>query len=172
MPIVTDGPFAETKEAVGYCRTIQVRSKQEAIEWANRCPGFDNEYDRDSSSTEAVGFSHRPGEAVVALLAQAKQRKASWCPGPAAPGHPSQAPVGESRRVAGVEPSKKLLASARGKAIKKRLTIDLRQGGVEQLDFPDKSFDVVTSSFVMHQGPPPTFGNEDHVVFAVPFRVA
>jgi hypothetical protein len=77
MPIVTDGPFAETKEAVGYCRTIQVRSKQEAIEWANRCPGFDNEYDRDSSSTEAVRFSHRPGEAVVALLAQAKQRKAS-----------------------------------------------------------------------------------------------
>jgi hypothetical protein len=77
MPIVTDGPFAETKEAVGYCRTTQVRSKREAIEWANRCPGFDNENDRNSSGTEAVGISRRSGEAVAALPAQAKQRKAS-----------------------------------------------------------------------------------------------
>jgi ubiquinone/menaquinone biosynthesis C-methylase UbiE len=64
--------------------------------------------------------------------------------------------VGDSGRVAGVEPSKKLLAGARRKAAKDRLTIDLHQGGVEQLDFPDDSFDVVTSSFVMHHLPDDT----------------
>jgi hypothetical protein len=36
---VTDGPFAEAKEAVGGYWLIQARSKQEAIEWASRCPG-------------------------------------------------------------------------------------------------------------------------------------
>jgi hypothetical protein len=36
---VTDGPFAEAKEVVGGYWLIQARSKQEAIEWASRCPG-------------------------------------------------------------------------------------------------------------------------------------
>lgn len=35
---VTDGPFPETKEVVGGYWMIQVRSKDEAIEWALRCP--------------------------------------------------------------------------------------------------------------------------------------
>jgi hypothetical protein len=35
---VVDGPFAETKELVAGFWMIQVRSKQEAIEWAKRCP--------------------------------------------------------------------------------------------------------------------------------------
>jgi hypothetical protein len=42
-PTVTDGPFAETKEAVGGYWMIQVNSKQEAIDWASRCPARDNE---------------------------------------------------------------------------------------------------------------------------------
>jgi len=42
-PLVTDGPFAETKEVLGGYWMIQVKSKQEAIEWASRCPGSDNE---------------------------------------------------------------------------------------------------------------------------------
>lgn len=42
-PTVTDGPFAETREVVGGYWMIQVKSKQEAIEWAKRCPGSDNE---------------------------------------------------------------------------------------------------------------------------------
>jgi hypothetical protein len=37
-PKVTDGPFAETKEAVGGYWMIQVKSKEEAIEWAKRAP--------------------------------------------------------------------------------------------------------------------------------------
>jgi len=40
---VTDGPFAEAKEAVGGYWMIQVRSKEEAIAWASRCPASDTE---------------------------------------------------------------------------------------------------------------------------------
>jgi hypothetical protein len=35
---VTDGPFAETKEVVGGYWVIQARSRDEAVEWAKRCP--------------------------------------------------------------------------------------------------------------------------------------
>jgi hypothetical protein len=41
-PKVTDGPFAEVKEVVGGYWMIQVKSREEAIEWAMRCPGDDN----------------------------------------------------------------------------------------------------------------------------------
>jgi hypothetical protein len=40
---VTDGPFAEAKEVVGGYWMIQVKSREEAIEWATRCPASDNE---------------------------------------------------------------------------------------------------------------------------------
>jgi hypothetical protein len=40
---VTDGPFAETKEVVGGFWIIQVNSREEALEWASRIPGSDNE---------------------------------------------------------------------------------------------------------------------------------
>jgi hypothetical protein len=42
-PRVTDGPFAEAKEVLGGYWVIQVRSREEAIEWAKRCPGGENE---------------------------------------------------------------------------------------------------------------------------------
>ena len=42
-PKVTDGPFAETKEVIGGYWMIQVKSRQEAIEWASRCPASENE---------------------------------------------------------------------------------------------------------------------------------
>ena len=42
-PRVTDGPFIETNEVLGGYWMIQVNSKQEAIEWASRCPGSNNE---------------------------------------------------------------------------------------------------------------------------------
>jgi hypothetical protein len=42
-PTVTDGPFIETKEVLGGYWMIEVNSKQEAIEWASRCPASDNE---------------------------------------------------------------------------------------------------------------------------------
>jgi hypothetical protein len=36
--VVTDGPFTETKELVGGYWIIQAKSKDEALEWAKRCP--------------------------------------------------------------------------------------------------------------------------------------
>jgi len=42
-PKVTDGPFAEAKEVLGGYWMIQVKSKEEAIEWASRCPASENE---------------------------------------------------------------------------------------------------------------------------------
>jgi hypothetical protein len=35
---LTDGPFTEAKEAIGGYWIIRVKSKEEAVEWASRCP--------------------------------------------------------------------------------------------------------------------------------------
>jgi hypothetical protein len=40
---VVDGPFTEAKEVVGGYWLIQAKSREEAIEWARRCPAGDNE---------------------------------------------------------------------------------------------------------------------------------
>ena len=40
---VTDGPFAEAKEMVGGFWMIQVRSRDEAVEWARRAPMLDGD---------------------------------------------------------------------------------------------------------------------------------
>ena len=42
-PKVTDGPFAEAKECIGGYWMIQVKSKEEAVEWAKRAPMGENE---------------------------------------------------------------------------------------------------------------------------------
>jgi hypothetical protein len=42
-PTVTDGPFTEAKEIVGGYWMIQAKSKEEAVEWAKRCPASDHE---------------------------------------------------------------------------------------------------------------------------------
>jgi hypothetical protein len=42
-PLVTDGPFIETREVIGGYWMIQVNSKAEAVQWATRCPASDNE---------------------------------------------------------------------------------------------------------------------------------
>jgi len=42
-PRVTDGPFTEAKELLGGYWMIQVKSKQEAVEWASRCPAQDGD---------------------------------------------------------------------------------------------------------------------------------
>jgi hypothetical protein len=41
-PKVTDGPFSEAKEVIGGYWMIQVKSREEAIEWASRCPAPDD----------------------------------------------------------------------------------------------------------------------------------
>jgi hypothetical protein len=42
-PVVTDGPFTEAKEVLGGYWMIDVKSRQEAIAWAKRCPAAANE---------------------------------------------------------------------------------------------------------------------------------
>lgn len=42
-PTVTDGPYIETKEVLGGYWMIKVNSKQEAVDWAKRCPASENE---------------------------------------------------------------------------------------------------------------------------------
>jgi hypothetical protein len=42
-PVVTDGPFTESKEVIGGYWMIEVKSREEAIEWARRCPASNNE---------------------------------------------------------------------------------------------------------------------------------
>src|SRR4051794_5054356 len=40
---VTDGPYAEAKELLGGFWIIDVKSKEEAVEWATRCPAPEGE---------------------------------------------------------------------------------------------------------------------------------
>jgi hypothetical protein len=42
-PVITQGPFPGTQEVLGGYWMINVKSKEEAIEWASRCPASDNE---------------------------------------------------------------------------------------------------------------------------------
>lgn len=41
QPVVTDGPFSETKELIAGFTVIEVASREEAIEWARRWPAID-----------------------------------------------------------------------------------------------------------------------------------
>jgi len=42
-PVVTDGPFTESKEVIGGYWMIEVASREEAIAWAKKCPASANE---------------------------------------------------------------------------------------------------------------------------------
>lgn len=42
-PKVTDGPFAEAKEVLGGYWMIEVKSREEAVEWASRVPAGPND---------------------------------------------------------------------------------------------------------------------------------
>jgi hypothetical protein len=54
---VTDGPFPEAKEVVGGYWMIQVKSREEALEWASRIPGSDNEMVEVRQVMEMTDFS-------------------------------------------------------------------------------------------------------------------
>jgi hypothetical protein len=64
-PTVTDGPFAEAKEVLGGYWMIQVKSKEEAIEWAKRCPGSDNEMIEVRQVHEMADFPAEVQEAAA-----------------------------------------------------------------------------------------------------------
>jgi ubiquinone/menaquinone biosynthesis C-methylase UbiE len=64
-------------------------------------------------------------------------------------------PVGTTGRVAGIDPSHAQIARARAKAARRRLSIEFQIGVIEQLPFPDQTFDVVFSTLMMHHLPAP-----------------
>ena len=62
-PTVRDGPFAEAKEVLGGYWMIQVKSREEAIEWAKSCPASDNEVIEIRQVQEIEDFA--PGENIA-----------------------------------------------------------------------------------------------------------
>ena len=69
-PKVTDGPFAEAKECVGGYWMIQVKSQEEAIEWAKRAPMNDDEIIEVRRVHEMEDFSPEVRAAVADLEEQ------------------------------------------------------------------------------------------------------
>ncbi len=55
-PKVVQGPFPESKETLGGYWMIRVKSKEEAIGWAERCPAADNEIIEIRQVQEASEF--------------------------------------------------------------------------------------------------------------------
>jgi hypothetical protein len=79
-PQVIDGLFIETKEVLGGYWMIQVKSKEEAVAWASRCPASDNEIIEVRQVQEFSDFPADVQEAAAKfpeLQAQSGQRKGS-----------------------------------------------------------------------------------------------
>ena len=77
-PKVTDGPFIETKEVLGGYWMIEVKSKEEAIEWASRCPASENEVIEVRQVQEFSDFPTDVQKAAAKyseMQAQSKPRK-------------------------------------------------------------------------------------------------
>jgi ubiquinone/menaquinone biosynthesis C-methylase UbiE len=65
----------------------------------------------------------------------------------------AQRRVGSAGRVIGVDPGSEQIARARAKAARRDLPIAFQVGVIEQLAFPDQTFDVVLSTLMMHHLP-------------------
>src|ERR1700724_4041035 len=64
-PKVTDGPFAESKEVLGGYWMIDVKSREEAIAWAAKCPASENEIIEIRQVQEMTDFSPEVQEAAA-----------------------------------------------------------------------------------------------------------
>jgi hypothetical protein len=75
----TDGPFVETKEVVGGYWMIQVNSKDEAVEWAKRCPAQDGDVIEVRQVFEVSDFPADVQKAAdnPTVRAQIEQKKSS-----------------------------------------------------------------------------------------------
>ncbi len=77
---VIDGPFTESKELIAGFWLIQVKSKEEAIEWASRCPASDNEVIEVRQVQEMSDFPPDVRKAAAGLpgmQSRPEQRKGS-----------------------------------------------------------------------------------------------
>jgi hypothetical protein len=64
---ISDGPFVEAKEVVGGYWMIQVKSKEEAKEWASRCPAADGDIIEVRQVHEMSEFPPEAQEAAAKL---------------------------------------------------------------------------------------------------------
>jgi hypothetical protein len=76
-PKVTDGPFAEAKEVLGGYWIIQAKSKEEAVEWATRCPAGENEIIEVRQVQELDEFPADVQEAAAGFVEMQEQAKSS-----------------------------------------------------------------------------------------------
>ena len=75
-PTIKDGPFAEAKEVLGGYWMIQVKSKEEAIAWASRCPAGENETIEIRQVQEMADFPPDVKEAAAGFAEMQAQVKA------------------------------------------------------------------------------------------------
>ncbi len=75
--------------------------------------------------------------------------------------------VGRAGRVAGIDPGTQQIARARRSAARRNLPIEFQIGVIEQLAFPDQTFDVVFSTLMMHHLPAPLRGSSMHELAAL-----
>jgi hypothetical protein len=68
-PLVTDGPFTEAKEVLGGYWMIDVKSREEAIAWAKKCPASENEIIEIRQVQEMADFSEEVQEAAATFEA-------------------------------------------------------------------------------------------------------
>jgi len=66
---------------------------------------------------------------------------------------PAKLKVGNKGTAFGIDPASDMIGIARQKAKRAGLEIDFRVGVIESLPFADETFDVVTSSLMMHHLP-------------------
>jgi hypothetical protein len=71
VPTVIDGPFAETKELIAGFTLIEVKSKEEAIEWVKRWPRLDGDVELEIRQVhEAEDF----GDALSPELRESEEQ--------------------------------------------------------------------------------------------------
>src|SRR5262245_30327615 len=73
-PVVSDGPFTESKELVGGYWIWQVRSKEEAIEWARRCPAEEGDVLEVRQIFEASDFGEEVARKEGVLMDEIARR--------------------------------------------------------------------------------------------------
>jgi hypothetical protein len=74
-PRVIDGPFAETKELIAGFSIIQVKSKEEAVEWVKRWPPIDAHGEFEIEIRRVLETEDFGGEFTADLRRQEEDRR-------------------------------------------------------------------------------------------------
>jgi hypothetical protein len=77
-PVVTDGPFAETKELIGGYWIIEASSKAEAIEWAKRVPSRMEDRETAVEVRQFLGVEEFVPSTVLSAAAEAAGKRGKF----------------------------------------------------------------------------------------------